>query len=183
LFLFGSSYTPLFAIFLIRNFEPKIGRFTQSIGDLFQGIYYSFQAPFFSLILIAVILSSNITLWLLLRESKKIGSKSYTVSKSKEKTSDALNYIVTYIIPFFSFNSSKLVDLISLSILLLVIAFVYINSNLIYINPMLSFMGYRIYEVEVNMQLVIVIITSKIRLKKNSQVNLVELTEDIYLEV
>jgi hypothetical protein len=48
---------------------------------------------------------------------------------------------------------------------------------------MLSFMGYRIYEVEVNTQLVIVIITSKIRLKNNSQVNLVELTEDIYLEV
>ena len=44
-------------------------------------------------------------------------------------------------------------------------------------------MGYRIYEVEVNTQLVIVIITSKIRLKNNSQVNLVELTEDIYLEV
>ncbi len=187
--LFGSSYTPLFVILLLRDFEPTAWKLPQSLGDLFSVFVKSFQTPWFSYALVVIVLFSNLALFYLLKFSRKLGGGHYKVLTVTGKGSEALNYIVTYIIPFLSFKTSQLEDLISLLIFLVIIAFVYIESNLLYINPMLNIIGYRIYESEVKSvetqaseEFSLIVITSEKRIKKKSTVRLIHLSDDIYLE-
>ena len=65
---------------------------------------------------------------------------------------------------------------------------IYANSSLIYINPLLSILGYRIYKVEfvplldkeedVDAELLI----SRKRIRKNQEVSTCELSDGIYLD-
>lgn len=93
------------------------------------------------------------------------GTKStFTIKKSINRTSDALNYIIAYIIAFLGFRFELWQDWVSLFILLAVIFFVYVHSNLIFVNPLLNICGYKIYDIEVVESGSIVLITKRNRL-------------------
>ncbi|MDX6154322.1 hypothetical protein [Marinococcus sp. PL1-022] len=78
-----------------------------------------------------------------------------TILALKEKDGESLNYIVTYIIPFISFNtevfsidgSIDIPKLVAFLILFLVIGSLYMYNNLYYINPVLIIF-YDIYKIE-----------------------------------
>lgn len=162
--LFGNSYTPLFVILLLKDFN--------------QG----FRTPWFSYTLLIIVILSNLTLIFLLKESKRLEPEPYVVSKVVTRNSESLNYIVTYIIPFLSFDLSSTVDILSLLILLLVMALIYVNSDLLYTNPMLSIIGYRIFQVQTDTEDTMIFISKKERTNRK-KIKGVHLTDDIYLEV
>ncbi len=61
---------------------------------------------------------------------------------------DVLSYVASYLVPFVSidFNTAQVWALLVFFVVLLII---YVNSNMIYINPMLSIMGYHLYGVTI----------------------------------
>jgi len=63
--------------------------------------------------------------------------------------SEVLGFIVTYIIPFVTFNINTWQDWASLILLLVVVAILYVNSSLIYVNPVLAILGWHTYAVTV----------------------------------
>jgi hypothetical protein len=67
----------------------------------------------------------------------------------ENKSKDALTYLVPYIIAFISFDMTKWQDLTALFVLLILLFAVYVNSDLLYINPLIALFGYQIYQVEV----------------------------------
>jgi hypothetical protein len=82
--LFGSSYTPFFAILLWRD---------------------RFDHPLLSWVLVGLMIGSNVVLGLLLLRTGRLSAdRSGKVARRSSKTGDALNYIVTYIIPFLEFK-------------------------------------------------------------------------------
>lgn len=169
--LFISSYTPLLAILFIRNFD-----FTKSGVTLI-----------FLVILSLTILFANLSLFILLKKIVGYGTEVFKPIKVANKSDELMNYIVTYVIPFLNFDISKWQDIGSLLILLLLVGVIYIESNLVYINPMLSLYGYRILEIEVSThnqpnQTIIVISNGK-KFGTGTEVKLVHLTEDIYVGV
>jgi hypothetical protein len=74
-----------------------------------------------------------------------------TVSNVNNKNSESVGYIATYIIPFLFQGFNNWYELLAFAFMMIIIYRIYINSNLILINPVLSF-KYSIYEIEYQQQ-------------------------------
>lgn len=123
--LFVSSYLPLLIILFLMNIENL----------------------YLSSVLGGVMVITLLTLKWYLDEPLKVDPNNRVIIKETNgKSSEALNYIVTYIIPFISFNSSIfsgkdgviVPTLLAFIILFMVIGSLYMYNNLYYINPVLS---------------------------------------------
>ncbi len=167
--LFLSSYLPLFLILVIKNWF---------------NIYMT--------ILIAIISLICLLIWIsIIKISKKGTAEAYKVLKSEDKTKESLNYLIPYIISFIGFDLNKWQDWGALIILLTILFVVYLNSDLLYINPILSFFRYKIFSVEVYKPVIgsegtkfeILLLTKKNRIKRDEELIVKDIDEGIFLEV
>lgn len=166
--LFLSSYLPLFLILAIKNwFDSRM-------------------------VLILIFVSMYSLVWIIIINNSKEGtSESYRVIKAKDKSHESLNYIIPYIISFIGFDLNKWQDWSALGILLLMLFMIYLNSELLYINPMLSLFNYRIYSVKVCKPVIgceetvseILLISNKDRIKKNEDITIKDIDGNVMLEV
>ena len=60
---------------------------------------------------------------------------------------EVLAYIAVYLVPFLGVDLSRLDSTIAFVFFLLVLCVVYVNSNMLFVNPVLSLCGYHSYEV------------------------------------
>lgn len=127
LLLFASSYAPLMLIFVIRD---------------------SFQSIGWNAALLLVTLSSIVGLFIYMRVARRLAAHDVATKRVNPRSGDALAYIVTYLIPFLSVDLIGLRNALSLVLLILLIGFLYINSTMLYVNPVLNLFGYRTFEVE-----------------------------------
>src|SRR6266478_9860369 len=126
LILFLSSYAPLFLIIAMRGWRDS--------RHLAVG-------------LAGVAVVSVAVLFIFLSTAQKLAPDKVTVSSVVSRDGDAMSYIVTYLLPFLAVKLSDVTDVVSLGIVLLVIAILYVNSNMIYTNPVLNIAGYHIFEI------------------------------------
>lgn len=160
--LFVSAYTPLFLIFILRYID-------------FHTIYFWIS--------VTILVIINL-IWIpIFKMTKGWTKNTFTVKTSVNRTSDALNYIIAYIIAFLGFQFDLWQDWASLIILLVVIFFVYIHSNLIFVNPLLNIGGYKINDVEAVEGGNLVLITKRNTLRKDEKIEVKNITDNIYLEV
>jgi hypothetical protein len=124
--LFLSAYLPLFLILAIKT-------------------WFDVTAI---VILLAVVLYSFVW-FLMIWVRQKETTDSYNVVGVENKSKEALTYLVPYIIAFISFDMTKWQDLTALFVLMLLLFVVYVNSDLLYINPLLALFSYQVYQVEV----------------------------------
>src|SRR2546423_103348 len=123
--MFFSSYAPLFGLLAYKNRscgvteEILIGVAVLSVGGL-----------------IVVMLSKR----------SDTGTE-IEVAHSTPKDGDVLAYIATYLVPFLSVNLTKTDDVVLFSGFLLVLMIVYINSNMLFVNPLLSIAGYHSFTI------------------------------------
>ncbi len=71
-------------------------------------------------------------------------------------------------------------ELVALGIFFVVIGFLYVNSNMIHINPMLNLQGYHLFEVELTDGTSHAVLTKK-RLRGGTAIQAVTIGEHIYL--
>lgn len=155
--LFCSAYIPLFLIIIIKNWNTFILKSNFIYNDnifhlvkhhpiyIFKKISNLIIDPVFILIITCVI--AVLFLHYLLTKQSAISPKKLEIIEVKNRTSDTLNYILTFIIPFLSLNLTNYTDIFCILLLLVTISVVYINSNLLYINPVLNLMGYTTFEI------------------------------------
>ena len=174
--LFANAYTPFFLILLIRDF--KAGAWPLKDAG---AVWQVFGTPWLSWLLIAVILLSNLALILFLKGFFLAYEPLPQFKNATSKAGDSLNYIVTYIIPFLEFDTTK--DFLPLLILLTVIGVIYVHSNLLATNPMLSLCGYRVYELSKESNESFLLIARKSRNEIKPGIPVIQVTDDIYLEV
>jgi hypothetical protein len=126
LLLFLSSYFPLSLIFFVilvqEHRRVAVGILTVGAGGL---------------------------LWMLLylRKAQNLGGIQLKITGFHRRDAEAMAYIVTYIIPFLVIPFHGWKEGIALSIFFVVLGILYVNSNMIHINPMLNLFGYHLYEV------------------------------------
>ena len=123
--MFFSSYTLLFIALAVKNYQNKALWLLLSISIL------GLVATFFIL-------------------HTRINPDEASIVQIKTKNELVTGYLVTYILPFLSFNLNSLTELLSLLIILITICVLYIKADLIYINPTLMLMGYNIYDIEMD---------------------------------
>lgn len=124
--LFLSAYLPLFLILAIKNWLNIYAVSIFVLVALYSCVWF-------------------LMIWVVKKETVDL----YHVVSVEDKTKDALTYLVPYIIAFIGFDMNRWQDLTALFILMIILFAVYVNSDLLYINPLLSMFGYQVYQIEV----------------------------------
>lgn len=146
--LFVSSYLPLFILIVAKQISENYqflhwGGFSNTALKLF---ILKFGL---STVLGIVSLVGLFGYWQTLRNIKEVAKNGnpVTVKDVKNKNSEAIGYIATYIIPFLFQSFSGWYECFSVLFLMVIIYRIYINSSLLLINPLLS-LKFSIYEIE-----------------------------------
>jgi hypothetical protein len=124
--MFFSSYSPLFALLAYTNNATAWA----------------------ARILIGVAVTSVVGLIVVMVSHINDPGPRLVVAHSRPQDGDVLAYIATYLIPFFGLDLSHRHQAIAFAGFLLVLMIVYVNSNMLFVNPLLTVVGYHTFEVE-----------------------------------
>jgi hypothetical protein len=123
--MFLSSYAPLFLLLAYSN------RTCRAVW----------------IVLVAAALVSVVGLAIVLVARRNDQGPRLTVQHSRPKDGEVLAYIATYLVPFLGLNLGDGDDLVLFCGFLVVLGIVYINSNMLFVNPLLSLSGFHTFEV------------------------------------
>jgi hypothetical protein len=146
--LFLTSYTPLFLLICFKQiYENSL--FLNWDGLNFPAIIIFLQKFGLSLFLLIVSIFgiSGCTLLFKNLEKDSKNGDNVTLTEINNRNSESIGYIATYIVPFLFQSFNGWYEITALLFLMIIIYRIYINSNLLIINPLLSF-KYSIFEME-----------------------------------
>lgn len=158
--LFLSSYFPLFLIFFVLfvGVRPVLasGALTVGVLGLIGTLVY-------------------------LRVVNRLEPALVQVTEVRRRGAEAMGYIVGYLMPFLSIAFEGLRQAIALAIFLVALCIVYVSSNMVYLNPMLNLIGFRLYEVTLKDGGQHFLITRR-RVVRGETLSAVKVGEDILME-
>ena len=157
---FFSAYSPLFIILVLRYLAFDTIWFWVSLGIIFFSCYILYR---------------------IIKSRQNYNYTQETVLKVKDETGNSLNYITGYFISFFDFKFEQWQDFVSFCILIFIISYIYLNSNLIYINPIINLLGYRIYRIYLSNNREYIVLSKDRKIIKDKKINLNNLTDNIYI--
>jgi hypothetical protein len=130
----------------------------------------------------AVGLLSVFVLFVFLRNARKLAADKIKVASVASRDGDAMSYIVTYLLPFLAVKLNDVTDAGSLGIVLLVIAVLYVNSNMLYTNPVLNIAGYHVFEIEDADGKTTALISKRAYIRSGSEIEVISLGDYVLLE-
>jgi len=181
--LFLSSYTPLFLIISISymNFGMEIELTNNITNNIINVISTIVTTNVISIISLIIPIISNI-FFIISYKNSSFSKKTWTIKKVENKTSDILNYSLTFIVALISTDIFKLTEIKGILCFLIIMTImysVYVNSNLLYLNPSLSFFGVKIYEAELDNKNSIIILSKK-TYKNGDIIQVKRITKGLY---
>ena len=146
--LFVSSYLPLFILIILKQLSDNYHSLHWG-GISIDSIKIFLSSFGLSSILTLVSIWGIIGVYNILKNIHDISENGFntTIIDIKNKNSESIGYIATYIIPFLFQNLNGWYTGLSILFLLGIIYRIYINSSMILINPILS-CKYSIYDIE-----------------------------------
>jgi hypothetical protein len=69
------------------------------------------------------------------------------IATSSPDDGDVMAYVATYLLPFLGLDLSDATGIVVFAGFLFVVGVVYVNSNMLFVNPLLSLAGYRTFRV------------------------------------
>ena len=160
LMLFLSSYFPLLLIFAVQ---------------------YFFESEFlWAALVLAIGAASLLAVAVYLRSLRKMASIKIDVQSIARRDGEAMSYIVTYLLPFVALPGDT-AGLVSLGIFFVVLGVLYVNSNMIHINPTLNMAGWRIAEITLSSGEDVTLLYKK-RIHRRQSVQAIQVGEGIFIE-
>src|SRR5579884_4105781 len=160
--LFISSFFPLTVIF---------------------GILFATQEPILAGVVVLVGLFGLITtLIYVFGFSRRVAPIQGKIVERQEKGSDVMGYIAGYIVPFATFPLSGWQQIAAFLVFVFVLGIVYVNSEMIRVNPILNLLGYRLYEVKVENGEDSVSLITRRRVKRGDLIRVVDVGPNIFGE-
>lgn len=95
---------------------------------------------------------------------------------------DVMGYIASYLIPFVTFPLSGWQQIATFFVFMAVLGIVYINSDMIRINPMLNLLGYHLYEITIENGAESYSLITRRRVKCGETVRIVDIGRGIFWE-
>lgn len=145
--LFISSYIPLYVLLIVKNILERCtegGKFLDIVDKLKDACFFEEINDWAILMLALLSLASFVYLWRKLKNTKS--EKCYEVQEVRDETSNNyFNYISVYLLSCIGLSLNNIVDIFVLVFLMVIVGYIYITNDLIYLNPMLSMMGYKVY--------------------------------------
>lgn len=146
--LFITSYAPLFALIVLKQLYTN-SAFLSWGGFSIKSIVCFFEKFGLSAVLILI---GTFGLYGAKQTIKNIKGRAINgfpvkVADVKNKNSESVNYIATYIIPFAFQSFGSWFELVAILVIVVIIYRIFVNSTLILVNPILS-LKYGLYEIE-----------------------------------
>lgn len=126
--LFISSYSPALLILAVRSYDRSCVLFWVSLG--------------------LAALSAGAFL-LFIRVARRGGPFRAVVEDVEPRDADLAAYVATYLLPFIVVFGATTQDVIALALFLVFVGVLWINSDLLYLNPLLALVGYHVYVVRI----------------------------------
>lgn len=107
----------------------------------------------------------------------------FKITKIKNINYEHLTFLSTYVVPLVSFNFGGERQVVVIFMLLIVIGFIYIKTDLFYANPSLALLGFHIYKVDGSFKFGNeneIVVICRGRLKIDQFVSYIKLDEKIY---
>ena len=160
--LFLSSYFPLALIFFFLFIQ---------------------QQPVWSIAILAIGLTGLVIMLLyFFYFARRFAPIQEKITALHGRDAEPMSYIASYLIPFVALPFSGWQQGIALLILIIVLGIVYVNSNMIHINPMLNLLGYHLYEITVEDSKETYSLITRNRIGRGETLHLVDIGEGIFLE-
>jgi len=150
--LFVTSYLPLFILVIFRQIYENQNIIMQADFNTVE-LLLVLKKFGLSALLVLISIFGLLGCVLIFKNLEKDATNgdNVTILNVSNKNSESIGYIATYIIPFLFQNFSDWYELFAFVFIMCIIYRIYINSNLILINPVLSF-KYSIFEIEYRKQ-------------------------------
>ena len=159
--LFLSSYAPLFGVFALLD---SFGRGSPTTICAALAIVGALLAP-------AILIGA-----------RRLGRQPLHVETSEVRDGDVLAYVATYLVPFAAITATTARERGALGLFLLLIAVLYVRSELFYVNPMLAAVGYRVFQVTTPGGTSVVLLSRRRFLRPNESVTSRRLSNYVYWE-
>lgn len=171
--MFISSYFPLYIFLLIIQYKDYKNIFFEPLFSNFENIYKT-------LFIFSMILFILISLFSMFLLSKSHGSNKVKITKINRANDGVMNYIFTYIIPILSFSLNDFgISLVNF-LLFILVGFLYVKLDLMYLNPLWALQGYIAYEDE-NLYIISDIPINDLKRKENNTLYGYYLTNGIFV--
>lgn len=133
--VFVSSYSPLGAILIIKDYD-----FSSRLFHNPKAVVGIAIAMVLSVIMLVVTIS-----WI------KVGPD-ITIKRISNRSNELVNYTIPYMISFFGFDLGKWQDMASFGIFMILMCVLTIRTQSLFINPILAVIGYGLYDIEFTME-------------------------------
>jgi len=165
--IFLSAYFPLFLILGAKDFDFDVNKWLRH--------------PIPILVLVTISGLSIPLLYLIMYQMPR-GNMRVTVKGVKDRSIDIINYTIPYMIGFFGVDLSKTADAIGVVVFLLILLMLMVNSKTVFLNPMLTMVGYHLYDVDYEFDGVAhsSVVLSRNDIKVNQRYYLLSLTRFLY---
>lgn len=167
--LFATSYCPMLPVIVIKDYEAL---------ESHLGHAEAMCAVVISLSTVAVL---TFTTWIIFGRYERLrGQRSnlHGVTEASEK--HVLLYFITCAIPFVTVDTTDPYNIASYLIILALMAFLYVRSGLVYLNPVLALLKLNIYKVSVAGKDAILITRNQSR--RDPAAEIITMTEGVYYE-
>lgn len=146
--LFVSSYIPLYILLIMKNILERItdeGRFVNIFSRLQTVKIFDEVNDWAICILLFTTVFSGIYLKFIIKKSG--GNKKYKIIDVSDETGNIyFTYISIYLLSCMGLTLNSIVDCFVFLFVMLVVGYIYISNNMMYMNPVISLMGYKVYD-------------------------------------
>jgi len=156
--LFVVSYFPLFIIIGILHYDNSL---------ILSAVIITSAAGVVGLIIIFYVLN-------------RISGEYKEASTIKPETKINFQYFLAYIIPFIAIDIDSMRQILAYSVLFVFIGILYIRTELIYVNPTLTLLGYHIFKIKVKNEDIMLITRNNYEKALSNPVILIG--KDLYFE-
>jgi len=175
--LFLSDYTLLFAILMI----------------IYSKYFFTFYIRIYSLnisllLILYMILSVLLVILnysyynLLISEENKESLKTYHVKEIKDLSGTYTNILITYVLALLSIFSASVIGLIVFIIVLFFTFELFKDNEILFFNPILFLMNYRIYKIKVEEHNKTIYIIYKEKIQEGDYISVSHLYENFYVD-
>jgi hypothetical protein len=128
------------------------------------------------------IVSLLVTFLYMSRRTRTGGVSQAKITGVEKRDENVVSYIASYLLPFVTFPLGQPEQIAALLVFIVVLLILYVNSNMIYINPMFNLVGYHLYEITIQTDQMSHYLIARQGIKPDKMLYFVEISDNVYLE-
>lgn len=145
--LFISSYIPLYVLLILKNVLERItegGRLVNVISKWKKATLFDEVNDWAICALLILTFISGVYLKVVMKKSG--GNKKYKIIDVSDETGNIyFTYISIYLLSCMGLTLNSIVDCFVFLFVMLVVGYIYISNNMVYMNPIINLMGFKVY--------------------------------------